>query len=73
MAHTNTRTALIVSATFTGAILFAFGAFKTHFTGAKGGFRGCLYGATSPLTVCGIGAGAAYGPVRAMNIEAAQT
>ncbi|ORX39611.1 VIT family-domain-containing protein [Kockovaella imperatae] len=71
MAHADTRNGLIISASVTGLVLFIFGAFKTYFTGAKGGFGGYLYGATSTLIVGAIGAGAAYGLVRAMNVKEA--
>ncbi|ORX37005.1 VIT family-domain-containing protein [Kockovaella imperatae] len=71
MAHANTRDGLIVSAAVTGAVLFVFGAFKTYFTGAKGGWRGYLYGAMSTLIVGALGAGAAYGLVRAMDVKEA--
>ena len=69
MAHINAQTGLIVSACVTGTVLFIFGAFKTYFTGAKGGWKGYLYGAVSTLIVGALGAGAAYGLVRAMNVK----
>ena len=69
MAHTSTRTALIVSAVVTGVVLLIFGMFKTYFTGAKGGWRGYLYGSISTFVVGAVGAGAAYGLVRAMHVS----
>ena len=71
MAHADTRIGLIISAVVTGVVLFVFGAFKTYFTGAKGGWRGYFYGAVSTLVVGALGAGAAYGLVRAMNVKEA--
>ena len=69
MAHTSTRIGLIVSAVVTGVVLLIFGAFKTYFTGAKGGWKGYMYGSISTFVVGAVGAGAAYGLVRAMHVR----
>jgi len=44
-----------------------FGAFKTHVTGAVGGWKGYTWGAVSTLIVGGGAAGAAFGIVRALE------
>jgi VIT1/CCC1 family predicted Fe2+/Mn2+ transporter len=69
MGHTHAETALIISACITGFVLFIFGGVKTYFTGAKGGWLGYLYGATSMALVGGLAAGSAYGLVRAMGVH----
>ncbi|WVQ99475.1 hypothetical protein IAU59_006610 [Kwoniella sp. CBS 9459] len=60
---------LIISAIVTGVILFIFGAFKTYFTGATGGWSGYAYGAISTMIVGGLAAGAAFGLVKIMGVE----
>lgn len=61
------QTALMYSCVVTGIILLVFGAFKTHYTGAAGGWKGYLWGAVSMLAVGGGAAGAAFGIVRALE------
>lgn len=51
----------------TAIILLIFGAVKTHFTGATGGWRGYVFGAVSMLAVGGGAAGTAFGIVRALE------
>ncbi|KAG9027451.1 hypothetical protein FRB95_007751 [Tulasnella sp. JGI-2019a] len=61
------QTALMYSCIVTGIILLIFGAIKTHFTGATGGWKGYLWGAVSMLAVGGSAAAAAFGIVRALE------
>ncbi|ORX35687.1 VIT family-domain-containing protein [Kockovaella imperatae] len=69
MATNDAETGLIISCIVTGVILFIFGAFKTYFTGATGGFGGYLYGATSTMIVGGLAAGAAFGLVKVLGVK----
>ncbi|KAG8842018.1 hypothetical protein FRB96_006451 [Tulasnella sp. 330] len=61
------QTALMYSCIVTGIILLIFGAFKTHYTGATGGWKGYLWGAMTMLMVGGSAAGAAFAIVRALE------
>lgn len=61
------HTALMYSCIVTGIILLIFGAVKTHYTGATGGWKGYLWGAVSMLAVGGGAAAAAFGIVRALE------
>lgn len=69
MATKHAQLGLILSSVITGVILLIFGAFKTYFTGAKGGVGGYIWGAVSTALVGGVAAGTAYGLVRAMHIR----
>lgn len=71
MAAASAEQGLIISCIVTGVVLFIFGAFKTYFTGATGGYGGYLYGATSTLFVGGIAAAAAFGLVKVLDPNAA--
>lgn len=61
---------LFFSTAVTLVILLIFGVAKTHFTGATGGVGGYLYGAISTMMVGGLAAGAAFGLVRLLEVEA---
>ncbi|KAK4688089.1 vacuolar iron transporter family protein, partial [Tremellales sp. Uapishka_1] len=60
---------LIISVILTGIILLIFGAFKTYFTGAEGGWKGYTYGSFSTMLVGGLAAGAAFLLVRVMDVH----
>jgi VIT1/CCC1 family predicted Fe2+/Mn2+ transporter len=62
-------TALIYSSIFTGVILVAFGAIKTHIVGCSGKFTDYLYGALTTLLVGGLSAAAAFGFVKLLGGE----
>ncbi|KAL5639958.1 hypothetical protein ACGC1H_006502 [Rhizoctonia solani] len=61
------RVGLLYSCIVTGITLLAFGAVKTHYTGATGGAGGYIWGAVSTLLVGGFAAGAAFGIVHALE------
>lgn len=65
----NVQTALIYSCAVTGLILLIFGAVKTYFTGAAGGYRGYAWGSVSMLMVGGGAAAAAFGIVKALEVS----
>ncbi|CAE6524510.1 unnamed protein product [Rhizoctonia solani] len=61
------RMGLLYSCIVTGITLLAFGAVKTHYTGATGGAGGYIWGAVSTLLVGGFAAGAAFAIVHALE------
>lgn len=70
MLTDSAETGLLWSVIVTGIILFIFGGVKTYFTGATGGYWGYLKGAISMTLVGGFAAGAAFGLVEVMGVEA---
>ncbi|WVO19338.1 uncharacterized protein IAS62_000617 [Cryptococcus decagattii] len=69
MATSTAEVGLLYSAIVTSIILFIFGGFKTYFTGATGGWYGYAYGAVSTMIVGGFAAGAAFGLVKALDVQ----
>ncbi|OXB37972.1 hypothetical protein LQV05_001421 [Cryptococcus neoformans] len=69
MATSTAEEGLLYSAIVTSIILFIFGGFKTYFTGATGGWYGYAYGAISTMIVGGFAAGAAFGLVKALDVQ----
>ncbi len=66
---TSATTGLIISTIVTAIILVIFGVFKTHFTGASGGWLGYAWGAFSTMAVGLLAAGAAFAIVRVLEVH----
>ena len=64
MLTDNAIVGLYWSCIVTGIVLLIFGAVKTYFTGATGGYGGYLYGSVSTMVVGGIAAASAFALVK---------
>lgn len=60
---------LFWSCIVTGIVLLIFGAVKTYFTGATGGYGGYLYGSVSTMIVGGLAAASAFVLVKVLEAE----